>query len=78
MDSVFFAIMHFPLKKARLISYFEKTFLENSLELPLIFVFLKGKQNYKENPKCDSLYKKQVCEKPSLGSRVWLLIGKVQ
>ena len=34
-------------------------FLENDLELPLIFVlFLKGKQNKKENPKCDSLFGK--------------------
>ena len=30
--------------------------LENDLESPLIFVlFLKGKQNKKENPKYDSL-----------------------
>ena len=34
-------------------------FLENDLELPLIFVlFLKGKQNKKENHKCDSLFGK--------------------
>ena len=34
-------------------------FLENDLESPLIFVlFLKGKQNNKENPKCDSLFEK--------------------
>ena len=34
-------------------------FLENDLELPLIFVlFLKKKQNKKENPKCDSLFGK--------------------
>ena len=34
-------------------------FLENDLESPLIFVlFLKGKQNKKENPKCDSLFGK--------------------
>ena len=33
--------------------------LENDLELPLIFVlFLKGKQNKKENSKCDSLFGK--------------------
>ena len=40
---------------------FEKDlfFLENDLESPLIFVlFLKGKQNNKENPKCDSLFGK--------------------
>ena len=34
-------------------------FLENDLESPLIFVlFLKGKQNKKENPKCASLFGK--------------------
>ena len=34
--------------------------LENDLESPLIFVlFLKGKQNKKENPKCDSLFWKK-------------------
>ena len=41
---------------------FEKRFylLENDLESPLIFVlFLKGKQNTKENPKCDSLFWKR-------------------
>ena len=47
MDPAFFAIMRFPLKKARLVFlffYFKKSFLENGLELPLIFVFiLKGK-----------------------------------
>ena len=33
--------------------------LENDLKSPLIFVlFLKGKQNNKENPKCDSLFGK--------------------
>ena len=37
---------------------------ENDLELPLIFVlFLKGKQNKKESPKCDSWFlEKVVCE----------------
>ena len=34
-------------------------FLENDLESPLIFVlFLKEKQNKKENPKYDSLFEK--------------------
>ena len=34
-------------------------FLENDLESLLIFLlFLKGKQNKKENPKCDSLFGK--------------------
>ena len=35
-------------------------FLENDLESPLIFVlYLKGKQNKKENLKCDSLFWKR-------------------
>ena len=34
-------------------------FFRKDLESPLIFVlFLKGKQNKKENPKCDSLFEK--------------------
>ena len=34
-------------------------FLENDLESPLIFLlFLKGKQNKKENHNCDSLFGK--------------------
>ena len=45
MDPAFFAIMRFPLKKARLVFFVVgKPFLENGLESPLIFVFiLKGK-----------------------------------
>ena len=43
-----------------LVFYLKKIyFLENDLESPLTFVlFLKGKQNKKENPKCDSLFGK--------------------
>ena len=34
-------------------------FLKNDLESPLnLILFLKGKQNKKENPKCDSLFGK--------------------
>ena len=34
-------------------------FLKKDLKSPIIFVlFLKGKQNKKENSKCDSLFKK--------------------
>ena len=34
-------------------------FLKKDLKSPIIFVlFLKGKQNNKENPKCDSLFGK--------------------
>ena len=41
-------------------------FLENDLESPLIFVlFLKGKQNKKENPKCDSLFLENVVNEKS-------------
>ena len=40
-----------------------------NLELPLIFVlFLKGKQNKKENPKCDSLFGKDNLWKTKVGS----------
>ena len=38
MDLAFLAIMRFPLKNARLVFYFEKPFLENGLESPLIFI----------------------------------------
>ena len=42
--------------------------LENDLELPLIFVlFLKGKQNKKENPKCNSLFWKRWYVKNWIG-----------
>ena len=52
--------------------------LKNDLESPLIFVlFLKGKQNKKENPKCDSLFGKGGLRKIESGSEVRLLIGKV-
>ena len=34
MDPVFLAIMRFPLKKARIVFYFEKPFLENGSESP--------------------------------------------
>ena len=42
--------------------------LENDLESPIIFVlFLKGKQNKKENPKCDSLFWKRWSVKNRIG-----------
>ena len=42
--------------------------LENDLESPLIFVlFLKGKQNKKENPKCVSLLWKRWSVKNWIG-----------
>ena len=56
MDPVFFTCV--PTQSARLAFIGEKLILEKS-ESPLIFVlFLKGKQNKKENPKCDSLLEK--------------------
>ena len=33
-------------------------------------LFLKGKQNKKENPKCDFYLENMVCEKPDRGSGV--------
>ena len=38
VDPVFLAIMHFSLKKARLVFYFEKPFLENGLKSSLIYI----------------------------------------
>ena len=61
------ARMRFPLD-GELDLLFEKNdfywLFENDLESPLIFVlFLKGKQNKKENPKYDSWFlEKVVCE----------------
>ena len=44
--------------------------LENYLESPLLFaLFLKGKQNKKENPKCDSLFWKKWSVKKRIGFR---------
>ena len=44
-------------------------FLENDLESPHIFVlFLKDKQNKKENPKCNSLFEK--CGLLKIGSEL--------
>ena len=43
-------------------------YLENDLDSPLIFVlFLKGKQNKKENPKWDSLFWKRWSMKNRIG-----------
>ena len=54
-------------------------FFIRDLESPLIFVlFLKGKQNKKENLSVTPYLENVVCEKLNLGSRVRLLIGKVQ
>ena len=52
---------------------------KKNLELPLILIlFLNGKQNKKENPKCDSLFGKGGLQKTESGSRVRLLIEKVR
>ena len=54
-------------------------FFRKDLESPLIFVlFLKGKQNKKENPKCDSLFKKTGLWKTESGSEIRLPIRKVR
>ena len=67
-----FRLMCFPLD-GELDFYFEKLILlikKNELESPLIFVlFLKGKQNKKENPKCDSLFWKRWSVKNRIGFR---------
>ena len=59
-----FRLMRFPLEGELDSFLFEKKrfyLLRNDLESPLIFVlFLKGKQNKKENCKCDSLFWKKV------------------
>ena len=45
-------------------------FLEDDLESPLILVlFLKGKQNKKENSKCDFLFRKYGLRKNESGLR---------
>ena len=41
-----------------------------------LFYFLKGKQNKKQNPKCDSLFGKGDLRKTGSGSGVRLLIGE--
>ena len=52
----------------RLTFDFEKLFLNFFFKLPLIFVlFLKGKQNKKENPKYDSLFGKDSLWKTKVG-----------
>ena len=55
-------------------------FLAKYLESSIIFVlfFFKGKQNKKENPKCDSLLGKDSLWRTDMSSGVRLLIGKVQ
>ena len=58
VDPAFSAIMRFPLKKGETLFFLLKKnhFLENSLESPLIFVFIFKRENKirKKNPKCDS------------------------
>ena len=68
-----FPFMRFPLDGEARFS-FEKMILffclKNDLESPLIFVlFLKGKQNKKENPKCDSLFWKKWFAKNRIKTR---------
>ena len=65
-----FRLMRFPLDGEldfviwKMILFIRK----NDLESPLIFVlFLKGKKNKKENPKCDSLFWKRWSVKNRIG-----------
>ena len=52
-------------------------FFLKDLELPLIFVlFLKGKQNKKENPKCDSLFGKDGLRKTKSVQKSGYLLGR--
>ena len=56
-------------------------YLENDLDSPLIFVlFLKGKQNKKENLKCNSLFWKKwsVKNRIGLGGQVTYQEGTVK
>ena len=69
MWTPYFRLMHFPLDDELDFYFILKNDLfikKNDLESPLIFVlFLKGKQNKKENPKCDSLFwKRWAMKKP--------------
>ena len=58
MDPVF-RLMRFHSMASSLFIWKIFYFFKNDLESPLIFVlFLNGKQNKKENPKCDSLFGK--------------------
>ena len=58
--------------------YLRNNLLKDDLESPLIFVlFLKGKQNKKENPKCDSLFwKKWSVKKPDQAQGSGYLSGR--
>ena len=80
MDPVF-RLMRFPFDD-ELDFYLKNWFIlikKNDLESSLIFVlFLKGKQNKKENPKCDSLFEKGGLWKTGSGSGARLFIGKVR
>ena len=69
MWTPYFRLMRFPLDDELDFYFILKNDLfikKNDLESPLIFVlFLKGKQNKKENPKCDSLFwKRRAVKKP--------------
>ena len=67
MWTPYFRLMRFPLDDE--LDFYLKIdllIMKNDLESPLIFVlFLKGKQNKKENPKCDSLFWKRRAVKKS-------------
>ena len=57
----------FPLDGATHFLFVKNYFFKKDLKSPLIFVlFLKGKQNKKENPKYDSLKRKDKFEKTQI------------
>ena len=63
----------------RLFYLVKNMIFKKDLESLLIFVlFLKGKQNKKENPKCDFLFEKYGLWKTKVKSEIRLPIGKVQ
>ena len=77
-----FELNAFPTRwRARFL--FEKLIFIDYLKMTwsrhlFLFYFLKGKQNKKENPKCDSLFWKMRSMKTGSGSGVRLLTGKVR
>ena len=73
-------LFHLMMKLVFFIYLVKNWFLEKDLESPLIFVlffFLRENKIRKKTLSVTPYLEKQVCEKPSQGSRVWLLIGKV-
>ena len=69
MDPIFFTMRSHLMTRLTFNLFSENMIFRKDLESPLIFVlFLKGKQNKKENSKCDSLFGKDKFMK----NRVWV------